>query len=158
MKKILFISSKTTQLPLLLFNVLNLFKRVLEFNVMATVKLPSLNIYLDPQSVVEIHKLRQIHQTHNKVFQWNGIREMSFEFVYIDICFGTQSPCSTMLFPRWTWFFFSLYLRGQNLQQCCSGEARTRGKKWRPQSISRELKKKQSQISHQSSEPRMRTL
>lgn len=68
MKKILFISLKTTQPPLLLFNVLNLFRRVLEFNVMATVKLPSLNIYLAPQSVVEIGNLRKIRQTQNNMY------------------------------------------------------------------------------------------
>lgn len=67
MKKILFISLKTSQPPLLLFNVLNLFKRVLEFNVMATVKLPSLNIYLTPQSVVEIDNLRKTRQTQNNM-------------------------------------------------------------------------------------------
>lgn len=152
MKKILLISLKTTQPPLLLFNVLNLFKRVLEFNVMTTVKLPSLNIYLDPQSVVEIHKLRQIYQTHNKTFQWNGMCEMLFEFVYIDICLGTHllQDESDSLFHATS---------EVKLYSSCAAAVRSGHVKRKDiLSLFPGNWKKQNQILHKSSEPRMRTL
>lgn len=48
-----------------------------------------------------------------------------------------KAPCSTMLFPRWGQFFFSRYLRGENLQQLCDCcEAKTWKKKIHPRSIS----------------------
>lgn len=156
MKKILLISLKTTQPPLLLFNVLNLFKRVLEFNVMTTVKLPSLNIYLDPQSVVEIHKLRQIYQTHNKTFQWNGMHEMLFEFVYIDKCFGTHllhiviSKMNLIL-------LFRLPQRSNSTAVVLQRWGQDTWKE-KTSSVYFQGIEKNSQILHKSSEPRMRTL
>lgn len=95
MKKILFISLKTTQPPLLLFNVLNLFKRVLEFNVMATVKLPSLKIYLAPQSVVEIDNLRKtqnnMYCVHKCLLNW-----------YIDVFSGLNTWIIVRIAPAGT--------------------------------------------------------
>lgn len=80
----------------------------------------------------------------------NGTRQSSCD----------KAPCSAMLFPKWGQFFFSRYLRGENLQQShghgkwkCTLAPVDLSYRWK-----KEEKKKKIWSLHESYGPRMWTM